>query len=1199
MRIRRLEICGFKSFMERTTFVFDDGVTAIVGPNGCGKSNVVDAIRWVMGEQSAKHLRGRSMEDVIFSGSERFSPLGMAEVSLTFLNDRGDVPAKYADLSEITVTRRLFRSGESEYLLNRSVCRLLDIVELFLGTGVGTKAYSIIEQGRIGLIVSAKPEDRRSLIEEAAGVTKYKARRKAAERKLEATEQNLLRVGDILGELGKRLEALDRQAKKAEKYKKLKGEMREIELQLAALRWLELTVRSRSLAERRAEGEAEAEQLAAQVEQGEGSLAGDRAALQADAKRLEEKAARVAQLEKGAALNQTNRDFYGREREQLRARESELLAEIGRLDERLGALSAEIDEAEALQSGAAAGGGVEQAPLQEAQSAIAAARSEERAAQERLDVERQAAMAVLSEAAARKGELLNVDRRRGDLVDRLAKLRVEEEELQAEQERLSADREGLASRAGEKRQLRLELEARKSDAEEAAERIRHELAEADHELVALREEHADKRSRLGSLQEIQRSFDGYDRGVRAVMTRGGEEGALPDGVLGLVSDLLQTAPEHERAIEAVLGERLQAMVVRDHAQAEEFCRYLQEAHEGRATFLPALARVEEPLPPVDHPAVIGRGHELASAPSLQAPIVQALLGNVLVVQDLEGALSLWRDGVPHVLVTLNGEIVRPAGDVTGGDADGPGAGLLHRHREVMELEELVRSLETRVGLAAERHRRLARQAEDLETQLRAIRQSGHEEDLGLVHAEKDLTRLTEELARARASVQAAQTEREEAESQLHLLDVEAERVRGAAAQADHERARREERITELSAELSAWRQQAAALETRATELMVRAAADAERREGLEKRLARAKGERAESQEQQERAKRALAEAEGRLAELQDALVQADGNVTSLADELTVEAEQLREERLTHAAQAAELSGREESLRAIRLAAREKESSRGKLELEERELVLERQHLVSQMRERHDVELAYHVTDWHHLPPPEEGAEEKVRSLREQIERMGEVNVTAAEEYAELEGRHGFLTAQKTDLEESVAKLRHAIARIDKTSRERFEQTFHIVNDKFQQVFPRLFHGGKATLVLTPPETPSGEPGVEILAQPPGKKLQSVGLMSGGEKALTAVSLIFAIFLIKPTPFCLLDEVDAPLDEANVGRYNDMVREMSSQSQFILITHNKRTMEIGDTLYGVTMEEPGVSKTVSVKLSRRGSGPAGGEVAAAG
>ncbi len=1192
MRIRRLEICGFKSFMERTTFVFDDGVTAIVGPNGCGKSNVVDAIRWVMGEQSAKHLRGRSMEDVIFSGSERFSPLGMAEVSLTFLNDRGDVPAKYAGLSEITVTRRLFRSGESEYLLNRAVCRLLDIVELFLGTGVGTKAYSIIEQGRIGLIVSAKPEDRRSLIEEAAGVTKYKARRKAAERKLEATEQNLLRVGDILGELGKRLDALDRQAKKAEKYKKLKSEMREIELQLAALKWLELTVRSQSLASLRAAGEAEALELAAEVEHGEGSLAGDRAALQADARRLEEKASRVAQLEKGSALNQTNRDFYGREREQIRARQTELLEEIGRLDERLGALGAEISEAESLATGGVDGNGVEAGPIHEAQAAIASARAEERASQDRLDEERQAAMEVLSEAAARKGELLNVDRRRGDLVDNLAKLRVEEEELAAEQERLSTDREGLASRAGEKRQLRLELEARKSDAEEAAERIRHELGEADHELVALREEHADKRSRLGSLQEIQRSFDGYDRGVRAVLTRGGEDGALPDGVLGLVSDLLKTAPEHERAIEAVLGERLQAMVVRDHDQAEEFCRYLQEAHEGRATFLPASLRVEEPLPTVDHPSVVGRGHELASAPSLQAPLVEALLGRVLVVQDLESALSLWRDGVPHLLVTLNGELVRPAGDVTGGDADGPGAGLLHRHREVTELAELVRSLETRVGLAAERHRRLAKQAEDLETQLRAIQQSGHEEDLGLVHAEKDLTRLTEELARSRAGVQAVQIEREEAESQLHLLDVEAERVRGAAAQADHERARREERITELSAELSAWRQQAAALETRATELLVRAAADAERREGLERRLSRAKSERTDASEHQQRAKRALAETEGRLAELQDALVQAEGNVTSLADELTVEAEQLREERLTHAALAAELSGREESLRAIRLSAREKDAARSKVELEERELVLERQHLVSQMRERHDVELAWHVSDWHHLPPPSEGADEKVRSLREQIERMGEVNVTAAEEYAELSERHGFLTTQKTDLEESVAKLRQAIARIDRTSRERFEQTFHIVNEKFQQVFPRLFHGGKATLVLTPPETPNGEPGVEILAQPPGKKLQSVGLMSGGEKALTAVSLIFAIFLIKPTPFCLLDEVDAPLDEANVGRYNDMVREMSSQSQFILITHNKRTMEIGDTLYGVTMEEPGVSKTVSVKLSRRGDAAAG-------
>ncbi|WP_373045626.1 chromosome segregation protein SMC [Vulgatibacter sp.] len=1196
MRIKRLDICGFKSFMARTVFQFDDGVTGIVGPNGCGKSNVVDSIRWVMGEQSAKHLRGRAMEDVIFNGSEKHAPLGMAEVSITFWNDRGDVPAAYKDFSEITVTRRLFRNGESEYLINKATCRLLDIIELFLGTGVGTRAYSIIEQGRIGLIVSAKPEDRRSLIEEAAGITKYKARRKAAERKMEHTEQNLLRLSDILGELGKRLEVLNRQARKAEKYKAVKAEIREIELHLASLRWLELQA-MRKVAVAQAGGlKDEQRNLASRVEDLEEAIAEARDSLAAESADLEARSERVAALSQGTALNQTNLDFYQREKEQVLARQRELEEEIRQLEKRAEALGQEAEDAKRLAEELQGKGGADTERVQALHDELEAARNAEREAVQRLEGERGQAMEVLSHAAAMKGDLLTIDRRRGDLVDRIARLQGEADGLEHEVESLDKARNQLADRAGATRQLKLELDTRRGEEAELHEQIRAELVHAEAELVALREELGDKRSRLHSLVEIQRSYEGYDRGVRAVMTHGvEEEGQRPEGVVGLVSDLLSSPAEYERAVEAVLGERLQSIVVENHDKAVELARFLADTREGRSTFLPLGLRAGKPLATLEHPSVLARAVDVVGfAPEHQA-LAHALLGDVLVVSSLDAALEIWAKATGHTLVTEAGEVIAPTGGVTGGEADGAGAGLLQKRREVAELTEVVRSLETRVAVAAERHKKLARRADELDQSLKALEKNKHAEELNLLHAEKDLGRITEELARIRARGEQVLREREEMQHQLGLLDAEAEAARGAAAQAEAERARREERIAQLQAEVAAVRDQVHHLSGELTRLQIAAAAEKERREAIDRTLARVARERTEMEGRQERARAQIAEGEQRLEELAAKVDEASLGIHSMGDELAQAKAELQQAREAHAAKAAAVAEQEQALKGERKRLDELVSTSSQAAMQDRELAIELNHLVEAIQERHNLVLAEQIHDFHARPQPPEGSDERLVQLREQADRMGEVNLTAVEEHAELQERYEFLSKQQVDLEQSLTKLRQAIAKIDATSRERFDDTFRIINEKFQQVFPRLFAGGNAHLELVRDETrPGAEPGVEIFAQPPGKKMQNVNLMSGGEKALTAVSLIFAIFLIKPTPFCLLDEVDAPLDEANVGRYNDMVKEMSKTSQFILITHNKRTMEIADTLYGVTMEEPGVSKTVSVKLSRRDEEGGGGE-----
>jgi len=1198
MRIKRLDICGFKSFMSKTVFVFDDGVTGIVGPNGCGKSNVVDAIRWVMGEQSAKHLRGRAMEDVIFNGSEKHAPLGMAEVSITFLNDRGDVPAAYEGVHEITVTRRLFRSGESEYLINKAPCRLLDVIELFLGTGVGTKAYSIIEQGRIGLIVSAKPEDRRSLIEEAAGITKYKARRKAAERKMEYTEQNLLRLGDILGELGKRLEVLDRQARKAEKYRAIKTEMRQIELHLASLRWLELQSLRKVSHAQHGELESEQKELVQAVEDLERRIAEAREALAAEAAGLEERSERVNALSQGALLNQNSLDFYERERRQIAQRQAELEEEIRGIDARLAALDEEEESARALAGQIDGRGGAEVDRLEELRADVAARKDEEAEAVARLDEERAGAMEVLARAATLKGDLLTIDRRRGDLVDRIASMQSEAGELEHDVERLERERKTLTTKAGETRQLKLELETRRGEEAEERERVRAELFEAEAALIELREELGDRRSRLNSLVEIQRSYEGYDRGVRAVMTRdGADEGRLPEGVVGLVSDLISAGEEHERAIEAALAERLQAIVVDSHDRAVELACYLADAREGRSSFLPLGLRAHATLAALDDDRVIARAADVVTAAPENRGLVDALLGDVLLVDGLDDAVALWSRGTGHSFVTRAGEVVSAVGGITGGEADGPGAGLLQKRREVAELGETVAHLESRVAVAADQHRRLAKQAEDLENSLKGLEKTGHAEEINLLHVERDLARVTEELARLRARGEQLVREREALQNQLAILDADAEAARGATAQAEADRARREERTAELSAELAAARERLHAAQAELTRLQIEAAANVERREAIERTLRRVEEERKALEERRGKARASIDEGDANLAELAGKVDEASGSITSMADELAKAKEELAQARAAHAEVQAAVAEDEQGLRARRKRLDEVASVTSTAAIRDRELELEIDHLVAGIQERHNVSLTEQLLDFHSVAPPAEGSDDRLSSLRTQAERMGEVNLTAVEEHAELSERHDFLAKQRDDLEESLVKLRQAIARIDATSKERFNETFEIVNTKFQQVFPRLFGGGKAQLLLTRDENkPGADPGVEILAQPPGKKMQNVGLMSGGEKALTAVSMIFAIFLIKPTPFCLLDEVDAPLDEANVGRYNEMVKEMSKGSQFILITHNKRTMEIGDTLYGVTMEEPGVSKTVSVKLSRGGD-DAEGEAAA--
>ncbi len=1194
MKLRRLEISGFKSFADRVVFSFDDGVTGVVGPNGCGKSNVVDAIRWAMGEQSAKHLRGRAMEDVIFSGSESRPATGMAEVSLTFQNDGQLVPPQYAGFGEITVTRRLFRNGDSDYEINKTACRLLDITELFLGTGVGTRAYSIIEQGRIGLIVSAKPEDRRSIIEEAAGVTKYKARRKQAERKLEATEQNLLRLGDVVAEVRARLSSLERSAKKAEKFRELRGELRELELLAACRQHLALGQTEAAQAHELSEA-SEAESVAhAHVAKLEAGLSAERLQLLEDEKGVQELAEHSHKIDKQLRLSEQEMEFAKRERETIAARQVQHEEEVGLLGVRLDLLGREEEGLRIEQQKLADATAEDQARQTQAEETLEGALREIHDAQHAVEAERHHAVSVLTRLANHRTNLVNLEKRRNDLSARLQKTVSETEQLEARTQEIARQRDELAKHVLATQHKRKELHEQRQATEEDLARGRAEQRETDAQLIKLREELADRRSRLTSLLELQKNFEGYGRGVKAIMLRAEEE-RRRDGVYGLVADVLRVEPRHERAIEAVLGERLQLIVVESHTAGLKAVDYLRRAAQGRASFVPLTEMEQLPLVPEEGdlraPEGTVRAVEVVDCAPEHDRLRNYLLGDVCLCDSLATALALWaRNPGERTFVSADGEVVDKEGIVSGGQLDGVADGLLHKRREVQELAEKVQDLEARLHQATGHVEQLAARLQSAETAVKRLVHEEREEELSQLRFERDVGRLQEELGRISQRDQVLHHERETLEHALHEVSREEQTSRDAVAAGEGEQSDREARLRALQAELLKARERAEAVQAEVTRAKVNAAALAERREGAARSLQRLLEQRQEVESRREKLQAEIAQGKERSAALQ-----AKGEVAQeelkqlLADSSRLRDELARARALYEQAQA-RLRGGDEEVKKAREESREIGERRSRAELALQGTRLELQHLEETVREKHLMELAdvAAARGEQALQLDLAQAEARMQSLREKIEALGEVSLIAIDEAREVGERFNFLSAQKTDLEESIAKLRSAIGRIDRASKERFKETFQLVNERFQQVFPRLFRGGVAELQLVD-DPAGGEPGVEIVAQPPGKKLASVNLLSGGEKALTAVSLIFAIFLIKPTPFCLLDEVDAPLDEANVGRYNEMVREMCRSSQFIVITHNKRTMEGADSLYGVTMEEPGISKIVSVKLSPQAAG----------
>jgi len=1226
MYLKNLTLFGFKSFADKTALNFQPGVTAIVGPNGCGKSNVSDAIRWVLGEQSAKALRGGEMADVIFNGTDGRKPMGMGEVSLTLGEVDGEnLRAAGVEVAydEVTLTRRIFRDGNSEYFLNRTPCRLKDIQQLFMGTGIGRTSYSILAQGHITQILSNKPEDRRMIFEEAAGITKYKSQKRESLRKLEYTEQNLLRVADLIREVKRQIGSLQRQAGKARRFKQLSTELQHLDTQLARHQFDVLQAEI-------AEKNSAAEKLRGEIETGSADVLRCEDEIKQLRERLSELEHEVAAMQqrglelKGESDRHESRIQFNEERlRELAAQNAKALADITQAEERCRAAQEEMKSVAEKLSASEAALAQHRLDLESKQLALNKIEEDLKSRQESLRQAQSAAFAAAQDLTRIRNEITALDLQKQGNSIRLEKLSAEKIQLEEERTRLESRlQEFTASVEVEK----LNAQTTRGSVEQRQGRLRElqvELQASSAEQDQFLQTQAEKRSRLGVLEQLEGSREGFDAGAVAALRQS-------RSVIGSLADRIRVPDQFVVAVENALGHHLQLVLTEQPESAQAILADLSANKTGRASVAALSISIPDDkqlvfggeLSPDENKTAaqsglqqgqIVRALDVVQAEPSVDKLLRALLGRTFIASDLGTATAQIQNGHAGCdFVTLTGDLLSRHGIYTGGYLNGHGnskapGSILGRKNQITELQNELTEIQNRVAEMSRRRGVLLSEQTELQAGLQQAQTELREREVAIATREGEFNALQNSNRLLHQKIETVVFEIQSLAAQEQEGSQKRNALAAQLAELESRERAGQEKVASLTAELENLRQQRDAANTALTESRVALAA--------EQQLS------ASFRQQQQ----AL---EQRIHELTQALEQRRGEVSSFVGrkeqaeseivDSRAQVEKLRHEREQVGAQTAELSGRknsleadissrEENLRGQRNRLTELQNQRGTIDVE----LAQKNMAVQNLRER--VQQKYHVNlddirsecititfadegpaKVHVLTPEEMAAAgaatdwnavaQQIESLQKRLDEIGPINLVAIEEYEETEQRYQFLSKQHDDLVSAKVQLLEVINRINVQTRQMFAETFEKIRENFRTLFVEVFGGGKADLVLLD-QNDVLESGIDIVARPPGKQLQSISLLSGGEQTMTAVALLFSIYQVKPSPFCVLDELDAPLDEANVVRFVKILQRFLGRSQFVIITHNKRTIAMADILYGVTMQEHGVSKIVSVKFHK--------------
>jgi len=1250
MRVKRLELLGFKSFKDKTVVHFDEGITGIVGPNGCGKSNVVDAFFWVMGEMSSKHLRGSSMADLIFNGSEKYPAANFAEVALILDMENGyqpidpkaypsgasSNPALFKDASEISIARRVYRSGETEYLINRVTCRLRDIQEFFMDTGLGPKAYSVIAQGEIDRITMQKPEDRRTLIEEVAGISKYKKRKQESLRKIEATQQNLLRVNDIISEIDKQLRSLERQAKKAAQYKTFKDELKEKELKLNAHKVSKFLKSVQNSRNELNELQIKELELRTALEQGELQIETQKISQLDLSKELDVYQAQVIELSQNVNRLENNIEYAKKSIHDIELKFTNENEELSQIQSQIESLTEEHAVELGLASEIEATAGSEEIQISTLSETLYSKKEELNSTESWIEETKKRCIQLVSEVTSLQNSIEHTK-------ENLSRVRLESEKLVSSKRGKEETRDALSTTLSTKKvtlsHLRVNLErvtTELSEIESSLKEDREHFTEKTSETDRLTKEHSRVSSRLQTLIQLKESFEGLKEGAREILKRSKEN--ENSSIRGILGDFIQVDAGYETAVDSYLGDTLQSIITTTNSDSliEAISReieFLKTSDAGRAEFITS-SRTQAPTnSSISIPeGTLGSLIQFVKPEEQVANLVQELLRNTYLVQDLRVAMRLHEEHSNLNFVTLDGETLSAEGIIRGGSKKALEAGIFAKKREIEEASESENSLLKKLEILEEEIEELKSKIEEKTASSESLKDQRSEIQIELQIAEQELGSKQAELLALEADLATSETEITRLQDEGRRFSSKISEDESLLTSSNLEKETLETKLYEKNILSNQLRSETQQISDELTQLKVQDASRKERLISSKKRISEIERTLDQIQNRSGHLSQSLEEQESEKVRLTEELSQNEEKIKEAVDQLQAKKEQYNQIKSQYDTIGNSISELYEKTKQERRTLEQTTIRQRDLSLQLEKDSMEEEHLSKNILEKYRVDLREAVSpligiheftsiveviqreraeveampteqlefsetenseeaeeaplQFYEYDPNEDINEafldKRVSFLKSRLREIGEVNVSAIEEYDRLKIRFDFLEGQRGDLMRSLADLEEAIDKINSTSVERFKTAFEEVNNKFQKVFPIIFGGGNAQLVMTNSEDLL-ETGIDIIAQPPGKKNQSITLLSGGEKAMTAISLLFSIFLIKPSPFCLLDEVDAPLDDANIGRYNDLLREMSKKSQFIVVTHNKRTMELNDRLYGVTMQEPGISSVVNVQV----------------